>query len=117
MNPYCLKIKIKPEIENNHHASLAAAYAAVFVLCDTEEEAKTKAITYLSQNQWEVQDIQTVYQMTSEQILHLDETLAKGYREAKTSGISSVILDAWPHFLDQLYYSNQSLSTLPKKDL
>jgi len=105
MNSYCLKIKMKPEIEDNHPSSLASAYAIVFVLCDTEEEARTKTINHLSRHQWEIQNIQTVYQMTSEQILRLDETTAKGYQEATTNGIASVILDAWPKFLDHLFSS------------
>lgn len=105
MKSYCLELKIKPMIENNDPQSIAKACAAVYVFCDTEEEAKTKSVNHLLQYQWEVLETKSVHQMTAEEILYLDEASAtdrkgKGYREAKTTGISFVILDALPKFLD-----------------
>ena len=103
MNSYCLIFKIKPSLESNDPHAVAVAYSAVYVFCDTEKEAETRAIAHLNQRDWKILATETVSEMTPELLALLDETQATVYQEAMTNGISFVILDAWPQFLGHLF--------------
>lgn len=117
MESYCIIFKIKPEFQSDDPHSVAVAFAAVYVFCDTEKEAETRAINHLNQHDWEILKTETVSEMTPKLIAQMNETSAKCYLDAKSTGISFEILDVWPKFLDRLYYPKQSLSAPNKENL
>lgn len=110
MECYFFKVKITPAINDAHPQSIAGAYAVVYVFSDTPGNAKTVAINHLEQYQWSVQNFESVSQMTPALLSQLRENQVAGYREAKTSGISFEVLDAWPNFLDSVFSQPSPLS-------
>ncbi len=89
MATYYFIIEAEPQRENPVIAHASRGVAHIWLIASDIDEAKAKALQYLSTERWDVIEEKEAVEITQEQIDEMNEEKLSNYQTAQTDGISS----------------------------
>ena len=95
MMPFFFVVKIIPTAGTPRAGDISGAYAHVWVIAKSLEEAEAKARSYLMDYAWVVEAIESALRITEDIISRLGEEERALFAKAQHLGIAADIL-AWP---------------------
>jgi len=97
--PYGFLFKVKPVSLAQQKSDAGIKIALVFALCDSQDEARKKAVKLLARDHWDILTVKIIPPLLPLQIISL-ETLEKDcYKRATKERMAYCILENWPNFL------------------
>lgn len=89
MAPFMFVINAVPKLTNENFKDIAGAKVHVWVLSDSKESAKTRAVNYIEKYLWDVKDFEYELEISQEQLRNLHKDEAALYLKAHQSGIAA----------------------------
>lgn len=88
MRPYWFVVDVTPSEANPNYEDVGGAKAHVFVMDSAYLKAKKRALHYISEELWNVGEVEYEFEPTQEQLLQLDTPTEALYRKALHNGIA-----------------------------
>ena len=89
MKPYMFRAQAVPMPQSKDSLTLKHAFVHIWVMSDSIEKAKARAIKYIEDTLWEVKEVDLEIDVQPEQIQQLGKSEARLFRQASKLGIAA----------------------------